>query len=607
MQQQAGEEQDASDKVPSKDDKGIEMEQDFAADTYSVSEDSCGDDNDENGEDEQLESAMGETGANSEVINEKLWDKEEEENPSSAKEKYESGPSVRDRDESSRELKAKEDFDSMADEQGELDSGATDGQKDETRDQEDLGDAENTEDLSMDKEEAFADPTGLKLDELRQNLEEDTNMDEIDSTDTKEEVGPEEPGESAENGNHEEMNKNSVDEIMEEVDSEQAGGTSEKDDANGDAEENTEMNLMAPRKDVFKAGMSESTDGHVPNAESATEPNVGCDAFKNVAPEANWSNGNDIHNEITPLTSLPSNNTSQMDVMVCGSSASGKPTDDIPKSQVSHQKASPVQKTNANPYRNIGDALEEWKERVNVSVDLQADNTEMQGDVEDENADEYGYVSEFDKGTAQALGPATSEQIDKGGDTSKPDADNPAEHKNDITEMEIERQNSEAQPIEHRASIFKNRMEQTQTSDLEESPVQGSPETQRDNDGYPGSLSESLVSIKKSYLSEELIQLSKLSVSDNEPGKALELGEVSDDLKNNANALWRRYELQTTRLSQDLAEQLRLVMEPTLASKLQGDYKTGKRINMKKVKYGMFHLGVVQCVGCFVSDSVICL
>ncbi|MCD9559779.1 hypothetical protein HAX54_018032 [Datura stramonium] len=36
-------------------------------------------------------------------------------------------------------------------------------------------------------------------------------------------------------------------------------------------------------------------------------------------------------------------------------------------------------------------------------------------------------------------------------------------------------------------------------------------------------------------------------------------------------------------VSQELAEQLRLVMEPTLASKLQGDYKTGKRINMKKV------------------------
>ncbi|KAK2642873.1 hypothetical protein Ddye_024636 [Dipteronia dyeriana] len=50
--------------------------------------------------------------------------------------------------------------------------------------------------------------------------------------------------------------------------------------------------------------------------------------------------------------------------------------------------------------------------RVNVSIDLQADNTEAQDGIEDENADEYGYVTEFEKGTAQALGPATAEQID---------------------------------------------------------------------------------------------------------------------------------------------------------------------------------------------------
>jgi hypothetical protein len=45
----------------------------------------------------------------------------------------------------------------------------------------------------------------------------------------------------------------------------------------------------------------------------------------------------------------------------------------------------------------------------------------------------------------------------------------------------------------------------------------------------------------------------------------------------------KNLELATNKLSQELAEQLRLVMESILASKLQGDYRTGKRINMKKV------------------------
>lgn len=36
-------------------------------------------------------------------------------------------------------------------------------------------------------------------------------------------------------------------------------------------------------------------------------------------------------------------------------------------------------------------------------------------------------------------------------------------------------------------------------------------------------------------------------------------------------------------MAQDLSEQLRLVLEPTQASRLRGDFRTGRRINMRKV------------------------
>lgn len=44
----------------------------------------------------------------------------------------------------------------------------------------------------------------------------------------------------------------------------------------------------------------------------------------------------------------------------------------------------------------------------------------------------------------------------------------------------------------------------------------------------------------------------------------------------------------TSDLSRELSEQLRLVLEPTHASRLRGDFRTGRRINMRKV----------QCVVC---------
>ena len=50
-----------------------------------------------------------------------------------------------------------------------------------------------------------------------------------------------------------------------------------------------------------------------------------------------------------------------------------------------------------------------------------------------------------------------------------------------------------------------------------------------------------------------------------------------------AEAAWRTLESKTASLSQELCEQLRLILEPTVASKMQGDYRTGKRISMRKV------------------------
>ncbi|XP_053314521.1 midasin [Spea bombifrons] len=50
-----------------------------------------------------------------------------------------------------------------------------------------------------------------------------------------------------------------------------------------------------------------------------------------------------------------------------------------------------------------------------------------------------------------------------------------------------------------------------------------------------------------------------------------------------AAEMWQRYVLLTGPLSQQLCEQLRLILEPTQAAKLKGDFRSGKRLNMRKV------------------------
>lgn len=50
-----------------------------------------------------------------------------------------------------------------------------------------------------------------------------------------------------------------------------------------------------------------------------------------------------------------------------------------------------------------------------------------------------------------------------------------------------------------------------------------------------------------------------------------------------ADEAWQRISSVTSALAQDLSEKLRLILEPTQASRLKGDFRTGRRINMRKV------------------------
>lgn len=59
--------------------------------------------------------------------------------------------------------------------------------------------------------------------------------------------------------------------------------------------------------------------------------------------------------------------------------------------------------------------------------------------------------------------------------------------------------------------------------------------------------------------------------------------EASARSAEEARRLWSHYENLTRELSLSLTEQLRLILAPTLATKLRGDFRTGKRLNIKRI------------------------
>ncbi|KAL8154412.1 hypothetical protein V2J09_012172 [Rumex salicifolius] len=566
------EEEDGSNQMPSKNDKGIEMGEDFEGDVFDVSEDSAADDDDDDDDDDpdQLDNEMGKAGDDGEVAAEKLWNKEEDEKPENADEKHESGPSVSDKDPSNRELRGKEDSAAATDE---LDG--TSGDKEGDKDEMDLGledndDLENNGDeRNVKKNDALPDLEGLDLSEPFKEIEEDAEM-EVD-----EEEDPVEEGEKVENdelvnhGDAEEMD----DAPNEEGESNQLGET-EKDDSKNHDEGDETTGLTDHKNDMPLPGNPEINDELVQDKDTPYQP---IDNFQgassSTAAEVKWSAGTGNQNDFAP-----SDAREELGIQL-GNSKGEKLAKDQPKSE-GPQDSESLQKNQPNPLRNIGDALEGWKDRVKVSTDVQDDNRDTCDDLMDDDADEYGFTSELDKGTAQAQGPAMADQIKESMIGDNPDEDRTANHRDNPTDMETEypNQDVEAQAMNTRVTLQHRVEEQIRASSPENLPEEEIPVGTNGNvDDLTNSEMESIISVERTFTRD----LNEVTVKPHQQ-RTVDNAEAPSDVSN-ATALWRKYEFQTTRLSQELAEQLRLVMEPTLASKLQGDYKTGKRINMKKV------------------------
>lgn len=109
---------------------------------------------------------MGSVGDDSEVVDERFWNKEEDENFDGVDEKNESGFLVKDRDLSNREFRVKDDVVVMIDELVDGNFDELDENKDMDIGKDGFDDNENTEEMNIDNKEVFIDRIGLDFDEL---------------------------------------------------------------------------------------------------------------------------------------------------------------------------------------------------------------------------------------------------------------------------------------------------------------------------------------------------------------------------------------------------------------------------------------------------------
>lgn len=224
----------------------------------------------------------------------------------------------------------------------------------------------------------------------------------------------------------------------------------------------------------------------------------------------------------------------------------------------------------SNPLRDLGDTLKEIRQRFDEILNGDQDQAPRERiDVGDGQSQlEYLRPEDADN-DMQALGPAGEEQVAKLDQLNLIDDDMAVDN---TTAMDID---TPAAPEQHeqptQESVFQqDPSSSTRRDDVEGAILQTTNNRFPENSVFPDS-STSRADIEMDDTTDHAVEIE------------LRNWRATDYPDDGAEHIWRLYESLTHDLAYALCEQLRLILEPTLATRLKGDYRTGKRLNMKKI------------------------
>jgi midasin len=263
----------------------------------------------------------------------------------------------------------------------------------------------------------------------------------------------------------------------------------------------------------------------------------------------------------------------------------------------------------SNPHRSVGNAMEKWMSRLrNISDGVEEDGDkpkEKNETMDGAEGNEFEFVQEDDKdqGDTQALGVAEKDQLEKmdkqalgeqegeemmdlgeSMNVDEPDQEPPLREENEIESSK------EMKGMKGSVNLKAEDEEASENGEMNREMSKTSTDGEIEHEDSSEMVSSAFE--KKMHIDEEeLVDFEMDDTVDIQDYDTFRLNlekrmanwrqEGRDPQE--AQDLWRKYSALTRDLSFHLCEQLRLILEPTLSTKLKGDYRTGKRLNMRKI------------------------
>ncbi|KAJ8113010.1 hypothetical protein OPT61_g4755 [Boeremia exigua] len=415
-----------------------------------------------------------------------------------------------------------------------------DGQEEDGKDDNELGDMDTGDDLPED--------------DMDPDMGPDVEPDTVD-----EEIGPEQEGEE-----ENDTTGHVQDEEQPAEDEEQEGDEPMDDDAVPLPDDNVPEDEPREQKE---------TDQNDPDAEAGAGTEANEEAHQNKNEQASASAANRDEGE-------EGDGSDQKQDTAAEDGTLGQTT----APDAGGRGEEPEESKESQSFKKLGDVLEKWyNQQKQISEAREKEETQVQQidkEIDMADADFEHLQDEEQQADTQALGTATEEQakaLDH--DMAMPMNEKDEEEKMPIRPEDNDRDMEDPQDIDMDDVDNKPDAEQE-----EQQPQPGTTE------GQP----QAFVGDQKQFTNQDDEDMADAMPRDEDMSDSESVDEVDHQLEathldstamdpTTARSLWLAHESATHSLSQQLTESLRLILAPTLATKLRGDFRTGKRLNLKRI------------------------
>jgi midasin len=228
------------------------------------------------------------------------------------------------------------------------------------------------------------------------------------------------------------------------------------------------------------------------------------------------------------------------------------------------------ERSRSDPFRKLGDALEKWHRQQNEIHDADQVEDKQNGEPESSMREFQHLQNDDAQPDAQALGTATDNEVQPIDDSMAIDDEQDAdpspqilpraeEQADDVVQMEVsEAEDEHENPTTENEDMRSGVKTRKGAYDKEAPPLIDDVASDNDDD----------------TVQETSTQLSVTHISDGERS----LRDFTECLQQ-----WTNFQSKTHPLSLSLTSQLRLILTPSQATKLSGSYRTGKRLNIKRI------------------------